>query len=53
MNDLAWLDALDSFLERGEQRAVVFHSVPRHMDNVDPEIELTQVVFVLEAAIDS
>ena len=51
VNDIARTTAVNRLNQRTKERTVVFHAVPRDMDNDNSEREFLEVVLVFEAAI--
>jgi len=48
MDDLTRLRAPERVFERREQRTVVFHPVPRNVNDDDPESKVLEIVLVFK-----
>jgi hypothetical protein len=48
MNDLTGLCAFNRVHKRRENRTIVFHPVPLHMDDHDSKSQLLEIVFMLK-----
>jgi hypothetical protein len=52
MNDLTGFQAFNRVSECREKRMIIFHPVPRDVNNDDSERQLLEIVLVLEALVD-
>ena len=51
MDDLTRLRAPERVFERREQRTVVFHPVPRNVNDDDPESKVLEIVLVFKTLV--